>query len=322
VTASLDLTLLICTRDRACLLERALERVAAQAVPPATRWEVLVVDNHSTDWTREVVGRFARDPRIPCLRYLRERRQGAGFARRHGLRESRGRLVGFVDDDCLLGPGWAAQALRFADEHPRAGAFGGRNALLWESTPSRVAELYGESLARQDLGDEPRRLPRTGRTCLAGAGLVLRREAVLASGWVESGVLRGRRGDGRGAGEDAEVILRVRHAGWEIWYTPWLRLSHVIPEHRTTLPYLRRLHRGFGQAEAFLRGLSRSPSPTLRGRLAGTAWATGEFARVLLRFYRGFVLYADERPTWLIRLSHAWGCMEGAGYYLLSGRGL
>src|SRR5262249_52296065 len=205
--------------------------------------------------------------------------------------QSRGELVAFVDDDCLLTQNWIEAACQFARAHPRAGAFGGRNELLFELPPSRVAELYGASLARQDWGDQPACMPLAGRAYPAGAGLVLRREAMLASSWIESGVLTGRCGEKLSAGEDAEIVLRIRNAGWEIWYTPELKLLHFIARERMSLPYLRRLHRGFGQAEVFLRALCRSPFPMLRDRLCGPGWALGEMGRVLARWPRGYVQY-------------------------------
>lgn len=314
-----DLTLLVCTHDKPRLLDRALESVARQELPAAVRHEVLVVGNRSGNGTAEVVRRWAADERIPRLRYLNESRLGISYARKRGLRESLGRLVGFVDDDCLLAPDWATQALRFADENPRAGAFGGRNELLWETRPTRIAELYGESLARQDLGPSPRLMPVNGWRMPVGAGMVLRREAWIDSGWVDGGVLRARHPRNLGAGEDAEIALRIRRAGWQVWYSPDLRLRHVIPPDRMELKYLRRLHRGFGRADAYLRALAYAPRP--RPRLEGMAWATGMLVEVLRRYREGYVRYEDERPTWLIRLSYARGCLEGAARFLLTGRG-
>jgi len=318
--ASLDFSVLICTYNRAQLLMRTLEHSAAQVVPIGTRWEIIVVDNNCADDTSEVVRRYSNDPRIPTLRFMREPQQGVAFARRRAFLESRGKLLACVDDDCLLAPNWIEQALQFASEHPRAGAFGGRNVIVWETSTNGIAELYGQSLARQELGDQPFLLPPTGRSCLVGAGLVVRREAIMTSGWIKTGVLVGRRAEAPGAGEDAEIFFRIRHAGWECWYTPKLVLSHIIPETRTTLPYLRRLHHGFGEAEAFLHALSRVPSPRFPDRLVAAGWSLGELRRVLARWPRGYLLFANERPTWLIRISYALGCVQGAIRYLLTGR--
>jgi glycosyltransferase involved in cell wall biosynthesis len=314
-----DLTLLICTHNKARVLDGALESIAGQIPPGHGSWEVLVVANRCTDETPEVVRRWGASGRIPRIRYVSERRLGISHARERGLRESRGRLVGFVDDDCLLAPDWVTQALRFSEANPRAGAFGGRNELVWEVPPTRVADLYGESLARQDLGPVPRLMPVNDWRMPVGAGLVVRREAIVDSGWIQHGQLRARGPRSLGAGEDTEISLRIRRAGWQIWYSPELRLRHVIPPERMSLAYLRRLHRGFGRADVFLRSLYRAPQP--HPRLDGVVWAVGVLREVLERYQEGYVRYENERPTWLIRLSYAGGCLEGAFRFMLTGRG-
>jgi glycosyltransferase involved in cell wall biosynthesis len=318
--ALLDLSILICTYNRAPLLTRTLEHVAAQAIPSNIRWEIVVIDNNCTDQTSDVIRQFSNDPRIPELRSIRETQQGIAHARRRAFLESRGELLVSVDDDCLLEPDWIEQALHFVSEHPHAGMFGGRHVIVWERPPNRVADLYGDSLARQDFGGQEVRMSSNSRSCLVGAAFVVRREAIVASGWLESGVLVGRCGESLGAGEDAEIFFRIRHAGWECWYTPKLVLSHIIPEKRTTLPYLRRLHHGFGEAEPFLRALSRTPHARFADRLAAAAWTLGEMARVLMRWPHGYVRFTNERPTWLIRMSYATGCLSGALRYLITGR--
>ena len=317
--ATRDVSVLICTYNRADLLSRALEHIAAQAMPPGVTWEVVVIDNNCTDHTAAVAQRFAADPRVPQLRRVREPQQGIGHARRRAFLESRGDLLVCVDDDCMLTPDWIAQAIAFAAEHPRAGEFAGRNVIVWERPPDPVADGYGESLARQDLGDRAFQME-SGRACLVGAAVVVRREAIIQSGWLESGMLVGRVAEGLNAGEDAEIFFRIRHAGWECWYTPQLVLHHIIPESRTTLPYLRRLHRGFGRSEAFLRSLSRAPSPALVDRLSATGWSVVEAVRVLARWPLRFVGRKEERLTWLVRASHAAGCVTGALRYLFTGR--
>jgi glycosyltransferase involved in cell wall biosynthesis len=312
--------MLICTHNRVRSLDRTLRSVADQVVPRDLSWEVLVVANRCTDDTAALVRRWGESGRIPRLRFVTERRAGVTAARKRGLWESRGRLVGYVDDDCLLAPDWAAAAVAFAEEYPRAGAFGGRNELLWEAPPTRVADLYGESLARRDLGPAPRPMPAGEWRMPPGAGMVLRRQAVIDSGWLGGAVLRSRRRGSLECGEDAEIELRIRRAGWEIWYSPDLRLRHLIPEHRMELGYLRRLHRGFGRAEPYLRALALAPQR--HPRLDALRWSGAVLREVLERFEEGYLRYEPERPTWLIRLSHARGCLEGAAVFALTGRGL
>lgn len=325
-TASTDdscaFTALVCTHDNAALLSETLAHLAAQQLDPLVAWEVVVVENNCSDDTAAIVHQFRSSGTMPRVRLLSEAKQGVGHARRTGLRAVRGSLIGFVDDDCWVADDWIAQALRFAAEHPRAGAFGGRNDLLWQGSPPEFVTAYGESLARQQLGDEAQQFPSVGKQVPCGAGVVLRRSAMLASGWLENGCLRGREPRHVGAGEDTEIVLRIRNAGWELWYAPSLHLRHVISPRRMTLSYLCRLHRGFGRVEVFLRNMSLHRDCSFRSRWEGLAWACGEMLRVWRRFWLGYVCYVHERPSWLIRLSYATGCIEGAVRFLVSGRGL
>ncbi len=311
------LTALVCTYNNANVLASTLEHLARQNIPANIAWEVIVVDNNCTDQTRDVVQRIRGT--LPALQLLSELKQGVGHARRAGMRVARGELIAFVDDDCWLAADWVAQAIQFAAEHPRAGAFGGRNSLLWIAPPPVLAADYGESLARQDFGDADLRFPDEGKRVPCGAGIVLRREALLDSRWLDDGRLRGRDPRHVGAGEDTEIVLRIRNAGWQVWYTPRLQLQHVIPPQRTTLSYLRRLHRGFGRAEVFLRNISLRRDHSWHSRCDGLFWALREMLVVWQRFYRGYVRLVGERPSWLIRLSFATGCIEGALRFLVSG---
>ncbi len=306
-----DITLLICTHNNARVLSRTLEAIADQRVRPEIAWEVLVVDNNCTDETADLVRSFQNDRRIPVVRQLGESRQGVGYARRLGLTLSRGNLVAFVDDDCFLEADWVDRAVEFAAAHPRAGAFGGRNELEWEQTATDLCVAYGASLARQDFGAEPLRMSARGKRLPCGAGLVLRRDALLQSGYLEGALLVGRDPVRLGAGEDTEIALHVRRAGWEVWYNPRLRLRHFIPAWRMSIPYLCRLHRGFGRAEVYLQTLARHRRLTLLSLVRGLGWSVAELGRVIARFPAGFVYYLNERPTWWIRWHYALGCIEG-----------
>ena len=316
----MDVTLLVCTRNRAGSLTQLLLAILELNVPAGLTWEVLVVANACTDDTREVVKAFAERHHTPPVRLLIEPRRGVGYARKRGITESQARLIAYMDDDCVPHRDWLAAAVDFAEQHPLAGAFGGRNTLVWEHDPSSFVLAYGASLAGQNWGEEPRRLSDRGKAYPCGAGLVLRHDAVVASGYLDRGCLRGRRSAALGAGEDTEVQIMIRDAGWEIWYAPTLELDHVIPSRRMQLGYLCRLHAGFGLVEVYLRLLSERAPLTLRNRWQGLRWAFAELRAVLARFRLGFVEYKDERPSWLIRLCYSLGCLAGAVKLLCLGR--
>ena len=142
----MHITVLICTRNRAEQLRRTLE--AATAIEtPGTSWELLVIDNGSSDHTPEVVESFAE--RLP-IRRVSEPQAGLSNARNRGVAEANGSYICWTDDDVLIDPHWlSAYAGAFA-HHPEAAYFGGPIELvLEEPTPSwfrENRELLGPSL--------------------------------------------------------------------------------------------------------------------------------------------------------------------------------
>lgn len=99
------ISVILCTYNRAQSLVNALESVATQTLPESVEWEVLVVDNNSRDQTRDVVEDFCRR-HTPRFRYVFEPNQGLCYARNSGVREARGDVLAFVDDDVTVEPGW------------------------------------------------------------------------------------------------------------------------------------------------------------------------------------------------------------------------
>ena len=107
--SSLDATVLIATYNRAALLDRTLASVRDLRVAPDRRWDVIVVDNNSTDDTRAVVERQAQSFPV-TLTYLFESRQGRSSALNAGIAASRGTVIAMTDDDVLVDPGWLEAA--------------------------------------------------------------------------------------------------------------------------------------------------------------------------------------------------------------------
>jgi GT2 family glycosyltransferase len=171
-----------------------------------------------------------------------ERVQGLTPARHRGVRSTAAPWLAFVDDDCLLAPSWVGAAIRFAREHPEAAGFGGRVVPTYlGETPSGLAE-YGWLFAEQG-GDEPHTVDG-----LVGAGMVINRDALVASGWVDRPLLTDRIGHRLVSGGDIEIALRLIGTGRALWYTPTMHLDHLIAAHRTRPGYLLRLDHGIGVA--------------------------------------------------------------------------
>src|SRR5690348_15508289 len=122
--ASVDITVIVCTYNRCRDLAGALDGVAASRMPTSVTWEILVVDNNSTDQTREVVEGF--DHRYPGrFRYVFEPRPGKSFALNTGIANARGEVLAFVDDDVTVEPTWLHNLTAELHDGKWAGA-GGR----------------------------------------------------------------------------------------------------------------------------------------------------------------------------------------------------
>lgn len=234
----MDLTFVICTYNGASRLPETLAHLAGQANAGGYGWEVVVVDNASTDGTAEVAcgwaGRFSVE-----LRCISEPTPGKTHAIKAGLRAARGRYFTLVDDDNHLCAEWLDEAVRFLDGHPRAGLIGGRIEPTFEAgavIPADFEHRYKGYLALRDYGEEEKEgiMP-------IGAGMT-GRTAVMRRLYEELGsYLPDRVGNGLGSCEDLEKATTIRHLGWEVWYVPGLSMRHWIPKGRLTEGYIDRL---------------------------------------------------------------------------------
>lgn len=126
-TKAVTASVVICTRNRAGTLDRTLGSMARLRIPPGTSWEVVVVDNGSTDQTAQVLAGWMT--RLP-LRVVHEARPGHSRARNAGVRAARGTIILATDDDCVVDTEWLAVTCAEFARNPGLGIVGGRVELL------------------------------------------------------------------------------------------------------------------------------------------------------------------------------------------------
>jgi glycosyltransferase involved in cell wall biosynthesis len=299
-----QLSVVLSTYNRAELLHDAVRRVLAQRGPITPPFELIVVDNNSTDSTREIVERFACVDRR--VRYLFEPQQGLSYARNAGIRDARAPLIAFTDDDLRVEPDWVATIVRALREHPEADMVGGRVLPVWPSAPPIwLTRDHWAPLALADHGETPFVVTAENPICLVASG-ACRRSVFDAVGVFATDLQRVK--DGIGSLEDHEFLLRVLRTGRSGIYEPRL-ISHAdIQPNRLERSYHRRWHAGHGHFHALLRSehiehtrvgtLFGVPAHLYRqalGDIAGwvRAKAIGDPARafqheVRLCFFRGF----------------------------------
>jgi GT2 family glycosyltransferase len=224
----------VCTRDRAEDMARCLPSLDRLA---AAGHEVLVVDNRPSDErTRELVALY------PRVRYVRELRPGLDAARNRALREARGEVVAFTDDDALVDEGWLdALRARFAD--PIVALVTGITMPLELETPAQIwfeqTNGFGRGFVPKtyDIANlEPLGAGKVG----AGVNMAIRRAALRQIGLFDE-ALDG--GTAAMSGGDQEFFYRVLSRGYRAAYEPAALVWH---RHRREWEALQRCIEGYG----------------------------------------------------------------------------
>lgn len=246
----------VCTHNRAALLEGCLESLAAQTLE-SSDFEVLVVDNASTDATVEVVRRAQRRHGGLAIRLLGEERLGLSHARNAAYRAAAGPLVAYLDDDNRAGPDWLRLALElFATTDPTPDAVGGPVHPIFAVEPPA---WYDAGLAELGHGAHARFLEPGAE--LLGGNMILPRTLLERLGGFDPAL--GLRGSRMVLGEDVELIRRVRQLRPDesrIYYEPRLEMQQVMEAHQLRVGYV--LRRAF--MNGYLKGVL-----AVRGGLGG-----------------------------------------------------
>ena len=238
------ISVIICTYNRERYIAQALERVSKTE---CADYEILVVNNNSTDSSEAKIQAFMEaNPAVP-VRYFVETKQGLSNARNRGMAEARGDVFVFLDDDSLVQGDYLRTLDEYLTMNPQADAFGGRIEPLFDECP-RPKWLCRWSMgwvSALDMGEAVREFE--GKAFPIGANMGIRRAMAEKVGPFNPEL--GRKGGNMDAGEEKDMFRRIRAAGGTIWYFPGLRVQHVIPAKRTTLEYVRRFADGVGISE-------------------------------------------------------------------------
>jgi glycosyltransferase involved in cell wall biosynthesis len=249
-TDQFDISVIISTYNRCNILRGAIASLLAQ-VSDGVTYEVIIVDNNSTDRTRQTVESFI-ERGATNLRYIFEPKQGVSYGRNAGIQASRAPIIALTDDDVQTTPKWVATIKRLFDEHPEVVFLGGKVLpLAPDQLPRWVTRDHWEPLAILDYGDTPFYVDASRRLCLLTASLAFRREVFAEVGLFSPELQRVK--DGIGSLEDLELQLRVWRAGRQGLYTPELQVGTEVPPTRLTRSYHRRWHKGHGRFYAVLR---------------------------------------------------------------------
>lgn len=302
---AVDVTVVICTYNRCDLLARALESLQHQETADVS-YEILVVDNNSTDETRAITQRVM-DATPGRFRYIFEPKQGLSFARNAGIGKARAHIIAFTDDDVRVSSNWVSRIKAGFAAEPSVDFLGGKVLPNWdEAPPAWLTRAHWTPLALLDYGDQPFYVDANRPISLIGANCAFRRRAFDQVGLFRADFQRVK--NGVGSLEDHELLLRLWHAGRKGIYLPDVTVTADVQRDRLRKAYHREWHTGHGRFHAILRSelLERSrlgkilgvPAHLYRRALSDAAlWTISQVRglgdqafgyEVRMRFFAGF----------------------------------
>lgn len=231
-----DVSVIVGSYNRAEMLAQTLASLTALDTQLDSgehfSFEVIAVDNASTDNTQEIITQFTSPDKRGSANQVRgyfEREAGVTYARNSGIEAAVGKWIAFHDDDQKAHPRWLAELLNLASRRELSIVGGAVHLVLPESNTRvlspQLRQLLGEKVGMTE--EQP-----YGRKRIPGTNNLLVRRSVLD----EVGIFDTRIKNG---GEDAELYRRIRTAGYQAWYTPKAIVYHLIPEPRMENDYMR-----------------------------------------------------------------------------------
>jgi len=237
----------ICCHNSATRLPPTLDHLMAQRNTMAIPWEVVVVDNASSDNTSTVAKSHWRTDAPAPLRLISEPTPGKTYALNRAFVEAKYEYLCIIDDDNWVSPDWLTLLVETLDRHPDVAVCGGAGAGVFETAAPEWFAKYQRYFAVGEQAEQAGYLP--SQEVLWGAGMGVRRSAwrqLMETGFHP--MLTCRKGSSLSSGGDAELCVAFSLAGWRLWYEPQLRYKHFIPSGRMRWDYVRRLFRAFGEA--------------------------------------------------------------------------
>ena len=303
-----EISAIICTRNRASFLEKCLKSLLQQSLPQ-DRYEVIVVDNGSTDCTKDVLSRYAH---IPLLKMIDEPIPGLSRARNRGLEEAQAPFVGYIDDDAVAGERWLEAALEaFSTSIPQPDWVGGPVTLEWEvEKPEWINEELSVPLGWVNWGDFPRTL--TKEEWLIGANSCFKKKTLEECGGFDQRL--GRQGACLLSGEETQIKKKIEASGGLLYYHPDVTVRHYVPAARVVPSWFYRRYFWGGVTDCFMQKTLVADAELATTTLKQPdAEFVARVTRVLRNFWKSFgiAVTAEKKIQARIYVSYVFGWFYG-----------
>ena len=253
--ANPELSVIICTYNRADLLNNVLDNLSEQKFEDkAFLWELVLVDNNSLDGTKEVVRELQRNAHFP-IRYVFEQRQGKSYALNAGIEAAQSDQLAFTDDDVVIAPDWLAAVRKAFNDYPSFNCFGGKVLPIlqtelpeWITDSDEKYKFQGGPLVRHDRGEAIREYDAAMYVPI-GANMFIRKTLIKKYGGFSTAL--GYLGkEALICGEDSEIMFRFKEFGESILYYPEALIFHPTPKERMRKSYFKKWCWGVGRGRA------------------------------------------------------------------------
>ncbi len=306
------ISVVVCTRNRADLLRKAVASIVGQQFPKE-KFEIVVVDNGSSDHTGLVATEFNSQANVL---YLREDRIGLCVARNTGWEKARGRYVVFFDDDAIAQPGWLdAVAEAFEHSSGTVGVIGGRVDPVWLGPrPDWLADEIAGALTILDRGPQQKFITDARREWLVGANMAAPKAVLAEVGgfhpWLD------RVGSNLLSSGDVYLQMQIIRRGYKCLYVPKMAIQHLAPPSRLTQAWFTKRFYWQGMSDAVMQIIQDCPSKRHRLQLAIrrlAQLATSPKRVKALSFPTSDPAIFREKCLALIDLGYAAGILGAAG---------
>jgi glycosyltransferase involved in cell wall biosynthesis len=247
------LTVLFATRNRAEILPEVLN-CYRRLKPPTGGWKLVIVDNGSTDQTRDII--YSYQHRLE-LTYLFEPQPGKNVALNTGLARIAGDLVLLTDDDAFPHKDWLVRMRAAADAHPDYGIFGGRIIPRWEILPHSWILSWVPLGAVFSLTDPLALEGPVSDDNVFGPNMAVRAD-IFARGYRFDPEI-GPRNSSYPMGSETEFVKRLLRAGFLAWYCRNAAVEHFIPRSHMLMSWILGRAVRFGRGEYRIAVLERGP---------------------------------------------------------------
>ncbi|ULQ57424.1 glycosyltransferase [Flavihumibacter rivuli] len=238
---TLRISAVICTYNRDRYINMALDSLAGQDLS-RDQYEVIVIDNHSTDNTAAIVKEFMANHPELNIRYVFEPRKGLSFARNRGWQEAQSPIITYIDDDARAVPGFLQAILEMFREYPDAVGAGGRVVPAYESghEPVWMSTYLNGFVGKVEFGEEPKVFEGKMKYP-AGCNMTYKRSIIDQAG--------GFNNDLTFRSDDKYIYYKVTAISNKVYYTPKAIVHHFIDDYRTAFPNFRKLFLKTGNEE-------------------------------------------------------------------------